>query len=102
LTQHLTSAKHMKKVQKKQATHVQFRGHDRGCGRGRGRARGVFRGGQSHRGRGNFKPPHLASNFVKTSNSFPNNPGFRFSLPAQSTFTPCFTEFDATFQQPFM
>ena len=40
LTQHLTSAKHMKKVQKKQATHVQFRGHDRGFGRGRGRARG--------------------------------------------------------------
>lgn len=40
LTQHFTSSKHMKKVQKKQTTQVQFRGQERGRGRGRGRARG--------------------------------------------------------------
>ena len=40
LTQHLTSAKHIKKVQKKQTTQLQFRGQERGRGRGRGRARG--------------------------------------------------------------
>ena len=40
MTQHLTSSKHIKKVQKKQITHVQFRGQERGRGRGRGRARG--------------------------------------------------------------
>ena len=40
LTQHLTGAKHIKKVQKKQTTQLQFRRQERGRGRGRGRARG--------------------------------------------------------------
>ena len=41
LTQHLTSSKHIKKVQKKQLTpHVQFRGQERGRGRAQGRGRG--------------------------------------------------------------
>ena len=41
LTQHLTSAKHIKKVQKKQTTQLlQLREQERGRGRGRGRARG--------------------------------------------------------------
>ena len=57
LTQHLTSSKHIKKVQKKQTTHVQFRGQERGRGRGRGRARG-----------GNIKRPR-SNNLIISSQS---------------------------------
>lgn len=40
LTQHLTSPKHINKVQKKQTTGVPFRGQARGRGRGQVRGRG--------------------------------------------------------------
>ena len=57
MTQHLTSSKHIKKVQKKQITHVQFRGQERGRRRGWGRARG-----------GNIKRPR-SNNLIISSQS---------------------------------
>ena len=54
----------------------------------------MSRGGQSHRGRGTFKPPPLQSSFVKAADKQQTNtiPGFPFIPPVGGV----------PFQQPFM